>query len=132
MSLLKRGPSGAHVDEIEQDMGLEQLSLPLVKKVIDKMVKDKLLKRIGVNRFAVVSAVRSAGKETHEIVIERVNRGSAVVRVDNVLRCLMTPGEYDGPRQLIRKNMRFRAVADLQRIDGELYVRVKDITEILE
>jgi len=41
------------------------------------------------------------------------------------------PGDYDGPRSLIKKNSRFRAAAQLYRLEGTLCVRVKAVTEIL-
>lgn len=39
---------------------------------------------------------------------------------------------FEGPASLIRKNSRFKAVADLYRMNGVLRIRVKDVVQKLE
>jgi hypothetical protein len=52
--------------------------------------------------------------------------------VNGEWRARLTPEEYNGPKALIKKNSRFKATADLYRLDGTLCIRVKEVVEILD
>jgi Fanconi anemia group M protein len=80
--------------------------------------------------YVATAAVKPSGK-TFEVTIEKIVPGSAVVLIDDQWRARLLPEDYDGPRNLIKKNSRFRASAHLYRVEGVLHIRVKDVTEIL-
>ena len=46
-------------------------------------------------------------------------------------RARLIPADYNGPRNLIKKNSRFRASAQPYRVEGTLCIRVNEVTEIL-
>jgi Fanconi anemia group M protein len=130
MKLLERGASGAGFDQLASDLELEEASMAALKGAVGKLVKEGLATETSSGRYAATSAVKAAGK-TYEITVEKIIPGSAVVIVDDKWRARLMPGDYDGPRSLIKKNSRFRAAAQLYRVEGTLCVRVKAVTEIL-
>jgi len=132
MELLGRGSSGASISHFMSDMELETISLPVLKAAVGKMMKEGILTEVGIGKYAVTSAVESAGKKTYEITVEKIYSGKAVVTVNDEWRARLTPEDYNGPRGLMKKNSRFMAVADLYRIDGTLCIRIDEVTKILE
>ena len=55
----------------------------------------------------------------------------AVVIVNDKWRARLTPEDYTGPKALIKKNSRFKATADLYKMDGTLCIRVNEVVQIL-
>ena len=68
---------------------------------------------------------------TYEVVIEKIYPGVAVVRVNDKWRARLDPYDYNGPRSLIKKNSRFRAAAELYRMNGKLCIRIKEVIQTL-
>jgi len=132
MKLLERGVSGADMDRIASDMEYEGASLPILKATVEKMVKKGLITEIRKGHYAVTSAAKSAGQKVYELSIEKIYPGGAVLMVNDEWRARLTPEEYNGPKALIKKNSRFKATADLYRLDGTLCIRVKEVVEVLE
>ncbi|MHA1632108.1 MAG: helicase-related protein [Candidatus Freyarchaeota archaeon] len=132
LKLLERGVSGASFDQLLSDMEFEEASQQVVKAALGFMMKEGWVTEPVRGRYAATSAVKSAGRKTYEILVEKIYHGSAVVRVDDEWRARMTPEEYNGPRNLIKKNSHFRASAKLYRLNGTLCIRVKEVTEILD
>jgi len=132
MKLLERGVSGADMDQIASDMEYEGASLPILKATVEKMVKKGLIAEIRKGHYAVTSAAKSAGQKVYELSIEKIYPKGAVLMVNGEWRARLTPEDYNGPKALIKKNSRFKATADLYRLDGTLCIRVKEVVEILE
>jgi Fanconi anemia group M protein len=132
MKLLERGTSGADIDQIASDMEYEGASPPVLKATVEKMVKKGLITEIQSGKYAVTSAAKSADKKIYELAIEKIYPNAAVLMVNNKFRARLTPEEYNGPKALIKKNSRFKATADLYRLDGTLCIRVKQVVEILD
>jgi hypothetical protein len=132
MKLLERGISGADMDQIAFDMEYEGASLPIVKATVEKMVKKGLITEIRKGEYAVTSAAKSADEKVYELTIEKIYPNGAVLMVNDKFRARLTPGEYNGPKALIKKNSRFKATADLYRLGGTLCIRVKEVVEILD
>lgn len=132
MKLLERGVSGADMDRIASDMEYEGASLPILKATVVKMVKKGLITEIRKGHYAVTSAAKSVGQKVYELSIEKIYPGGAVLMVNDEWRARLTPEEYNGPKALIKKNSRFKATADLYRLDGTLCIRVKEVVEVLE
>ena len=63
--------------------------------------------------------------------VEKIYSGKAVVSVNDEWRARLTAEDYNGPRALIKKNSRFKAVADLYRAEGTLCIRIKEVTKVL-
>ncbi|MFH0897040.1 MAG: DEAD/DEAH box helicase [Candidatus Bathyarchaeota archaeon] len=130
MKLLKRGFNGASLDQIASDIDFEATSMPILKSAIGELMKEGLVTQIGLERYATSSPVKALPGETYEVTVEKIYTGIAVVRVDEKWRARLTPEEFNGPRNLIKKNSTFTAVGELYKMNGVLCLRVKNVTQI--
>jgi len=131
IKILERGVQGASLYQLASDMEFEATSIQVVKAALGKLMKEGLVTEISSGRYAAASAVKSTGRGTYEVTVEKIYPGVAVVRVNNKWRARLTPQDYNGPQALIKKNSRFRATAKLYRTDGVLCIRIRDVTEIM-
>lgn len=132
MKLLERGNAGADMNQITSDMEYEGASPPVLKATVEKMVKNGLVTEVRKGTYAATSAAKAAGQKVYELTIEKIYPNVAVILVDDKWRARLTPEEYNGPKALIKKNSRFKATADLYRLDGTLCIRIKQVIEILD
>jgi Fanconi anemia group M protein len=128
--LLERGVSGLSMDQLALEMEREGFNTKTVKGSIRKLISEQIVKEKSRGAYVATASMNPSGK-TFEVTIEKIVPGSALVLIDNQLRARLLPEDYEGPRNLIKKNSRFRASANLYRVEGSLYIRVKDVTEIL-
>ena len=131
LKLLERGASGIDLSQIMSEKKFGDVPFPVLKGSIGKMMKEGLVTEIESDRYAVTSSVKSVDKKAYEIAVEKIYPGSAVVRVNDKWRARMAPEEYNGPASLIKKDSRFKATADLYRMNGRLCVRVMEVTQRL-
>jgi len=68
----------------------------------------------------------------HEVSVERILPGHAVVFVDQKWRARLTPEDYRGPRSVLRKGVSFRAVGQLYRLNGVLCIRIDHVTGMVK
>jgi hypothetical protein len=132
LKLLERGASGADMNQIASDMECEGASLPVMKVTVEKMVKKGLITELPEHKYAVTPAAKSTNEKVYEITIEKIYPNEAVIMVNDKFRARLTPEEYNGPKALIKKNSRFKATADLFRLDGTLCIRIKEVIEKLD
>jgi Fanconi anemia group M protein len=131
VKLLEIGGTGADMDQIASDMEYEGASLPVLKATIEKMAKEGLVTEKGQGRYAVASAVRPAGEKTYDLTVEKIYPNIAIVIVNDKWRARLTPEDYNGPKALIKKNSRFKATAELYKMNGTLCVRVNEVVQVL-
>jgi Fanconi anemia group M protein len=128
--ILERGIAGVGRDRLVLETEREGISSSNLRARLQKLVKDGLITESATRRYLATSSLKSTGK-THEIKVEKIKRGYAIVNVDSVLSAILTPEDYEGPRNLIKKNSRFRASSILYSFRGTLYIRVNEIIEII-
>jgi len=131
LKLLERGASGSTIDQMLSDMEFEAVSIQVLKASLGTLMKEGLVSEAAPGVYAVASAVKKPPGRTYEVVIEEIYPGVAVVRVNDKWRARLDPYDYNGPRSPIKKNSRFRAVAELYRMDGKLCIRIKEVTQTL-
>ena len=131
MKLLERGASGATIDQILSDMEFDEASIQVLKASLGTLMKEGLVSEAAPGVYAVASAVKKPTGRTYEVVIEKIYPGVAVVKVNGKWRARLDPYDYNGPRNLIKKNSRFKAVAELYRMNGKLCIRIKDVIQTL-
>jgi len=129
--VLDSGLDGLTVEELEGDLNEEFSNEGIVKAAVDRL-KDEDQVRVEGNKILSRGAARAEGQaypddEIHEIFVEKVRQGRAVVEVDGKWRAILAPEEYEGPRNLIKKGKRFKAVSDLYSEDGKFRVWIKDV-----
>lgn len=114
------------------DFGNELEKGGVDKSVMQEAVKQLLISKqvnesggkifpLGVDDFA------SKKFDSHNFEVERVLVGGAVLMVDEKWRTILRPECYDGPRELIKKGIKFRAKADFYKLDGKLHARIHSI-----
>jgi Fanconi anemia group M protein len=130
LKLLKTGSSGVGINRLTSEMKLEEVSSPILKSAIEKLIKEGLITESKPRTFVTTASMKNKGK-TYEIAIEKIYPNSALVVVDNTWKAKLSPVNYNGPRSLIKKNSKFRALAQLYKLEGTLNIRVKEVIEIL-
>lgn len=130
LKLLETGNLGAGVDRLALGLELERDSTSIIKSAIEKLKKEKLITEKQPGTYVTTASLKAKGK-TYEISIEKILSGAAMVCVDKKWKATLTPEEYKGPSSLIKKSMKFRALAQLYKLEGILYVRVHEVLEIL-
>ncbi len=131
MKLLERGAAGANLNQIASDMEYEGASTAVLKTTIAEMMREDLITENGQGRYVVASSVKSAGEKTYDVTVEKIYPNVAVVIVNAKWRARLTPDEYNGPKALIKKNSKFKATANLYKMDGTLCIRVNEVVQIL-
>jgi len=132
MKLLEKGTEGLTVEQLMLDPELEWASPNVLKAALGMMVNEELIVEVEAGRYAVASAAKPKTGKVYEVEIEKIYPGSAVVLVNGKWRARLEPSDYEGPVSLIKKNSRFKAVADLYRMNGVLHIRVKDVVQKLK
>jgi len=123
--VLKSGSEGLPLDELTLNLGVDGIGPAVVKKAIDKLLSEKQVRVKGGRVFSMGAAMNFSGKkEVHSFEVLKVRLGEAVLLVDGELSAVLTPGEYDGPRQLLRKGSKFRAISELYTYEGSLHVKI--------
>lgn len=130
LKLLEKGRSGVRIDRLTIEMELEGVSTPILKSAIERLKKEDLITELKPTTYITTSSMKAKGK-TYEVLIEKIYPNSALVVVDNKWKAKLIPDDYNGPRSLIKKNSKFRALAKLYNLEGTLNIRVKEVTEIL-
>ena len=125
--ILEKGAMGLSDEELIQEMEEEGYSRIAVKAALSRLAKEKYL-RAEAGRSAIpLKNVPSA--VTRDIEVEKVLQGLAVVWVDDKWRARLGAEDYDGPRDLIRKGSRFKALCTLYHDRGTLCVRVRQVVQ---
>jgi Fanconi anemia group M protein len=129
LKLLEKGIAGADIDQLASEMETEGMTISTLRSAIGKLIKEGFVTKRNSGRYVATST--NLAVETHEVKIDKIIPGSAVVIVDGKWRARLMPTEFHGPRALIKKDSKFRASAQLYRVEGTLCIKVKGVTEIL-
>lgn len=129
LKLLENGQKGADIKQLSFDSEIEGTSSPIIKSAIEKMMKEGLIQKINHERYAVSSADKAAKGKTFDVKVEKIYPGSAVLIVNNKWRARLMPYNYNGPRNLIKKNSTFAVKGELYRMDGKLCIKISHVTQ---
>jgi ERCC4-related helicase len=133
IKLLEQGRSGATFEQLSAEMEFEGTSPHVLKAALTKLIKEDYATEPEQGKYAATSAAAAkADNKTYEVLIEKIYPGLAVVIVNDKWRARLIHEEYNGPRNLIKKNSRFRAKAELYRLKGTLCISVDEVTAILK
>ncbi|BBE42221.1 helicase-related protein [Conexivisphaera calida] len=126
--LLEAGEEGMGREEALMRAAEEGIEEAVAEAALERLVKGRMATRRG-DSYVASSAARAAesGEAGREVEIEKVLPGSAVVIVDGKWRARLEPGDFNGPRELIRRGSRFVASVYLYRSGGVLRIRVKEV-----
>jgi len=126
--ILEKGVSGVGMEKLLLDAKQERVSSSTLKGAIEKLIKDGMITESSSGRYLATSLLKSTGN-VHEIKVEKIQRGYAIVKVDDMLSATLTSEDYEGPRNLIKKNSKFKASSMLYSYQGSLCIRVTGVIE---
>ncbi len=129
MGVLRRGIDGLPVQEISKELEEEGFSKSAIAESIDRLEATGQIRRRG--DVLLPNTSKNGNLKTHTFEVEKVLPGKAILLVDGKWRSVLTPDQYNGPRELIRKGAKFSAEADLYQEDGKLHVRIISVDRIL-
>lgn len=122
---LKTGREGVSVEELNGELGGEGITPSAVRAAVDRLRDEDQVRMVGGMIYpAGVEVAKLRPRDVHTFEVERVLPGKAILSVDGKWHAVLMPGEYDGPRQLIKKGSRFRAAAKLYKLEGKLHARI--------
>ena len=135
MKAMKAGGRGLLVKELLDGSVLEGHSPSILKAAINHLEESNQIYNLGWDRIASVASMsplkEEEDKDVYEVEIEKILSGSAVCIINNKWRARLVPEEYEGPPNLIKTNMRFKAKGRLYHEGKTLCIQMQRVTEIL-
>ena len=99
----------------------------IILEALKKLEKQQVIK-IKNNRSITLNRLpnKSTGKE-YNIYVEKILPGKAYVLVNERWYELLNYYDYDGPRNLLKKGSKFKAIAELYTNGSDFCIRIKEI-----
>lgn len=141
--VMRSGREGSDTTDLLERALEEGWKAPAVKAAVSKLASSGDLMRPTPEKLMSPSSLalkddarRPKERGIHDIQIEKVYPGRAVVWVDEKWRARMEAVNFEGPQNLVKKNSRFLAKAELYHEntsngDRILCIKVKEIVQIL-
>ena len=128
MRILESGLIGLPNNQLYAEMEEEGYPKNIVEAALKKLGKRQHLTEDGGDR-ALLAIKNIPGAKLMTIEVEKILPGAAVVIVDGKWHARLEPSNYDGPRQLLKKNRSFKALCELYHDSGVLNVKVRQVVE---
>lgn len=128
IGVLRRGADGLPLQEVSRELEEEGFSRSAIEESIDRLEAAGQIRRRG---DVLLPGAGESESKTHIFEVEKVLPGKAILLVDGKWRSVLTPECYNGPKELIRRGVKFSAEADLYQEDGKLHVRIISVGQIL-
>jgi Fanconi anemia group M protein len=130
--VLKGGTEGVSFEELRAELEEEGIAPAVVQEATNKLLFSDQIREINGRLIpAGVELLESEGLRSHSFEVMQVLSGRAILLVDEKWRTVLAPEFYNGPRDLIKKGMKFKAAADFYRLDGKLHARIHAIETVL-
>lgn len=117
------GNSGLDIQLLQKKFHQEDVLINAALKMLEKFERIKITRG---KVFASENLVKIQG-QVYDIEVEKVVTGKAIVLVNSKWRAILNHYDYRGPRELIKKGRKFRAIGELYRDNDNLSIRVKQI-----
>jgi Fanconi anemia group M protein len=127
--ILEKGEIGISNIELIHEMEDEGYIANIVKAALSRLLKAKHVGNIAGKSIIQSRNIPSAS--LRDIRVEKVMTGLAVVWVDDKWRARLSAEDYDGPRDLVKKHARFKALSELYHDSGTLCVRVRQVVQTM-
>jgi ERCC4-related helicase len=134
MKVMKAGAKGILIEDLVEELALEGHPPNIVRAGINSLEKSDQIYKLGWDRIASVASMSSNEKEDkdeYEVEIEKILPGKAICIINDKWRARLVPEEYEGPPNLIKKSMRFKARGTLYHEGKTLCIQVQRVTQIL-
>jgi ERCC4-related helicase len=135
MKVMKTGAKGILIEDLLEELALEGYPPNIVRAGINSLEKSDQIYKLGLDRIASVASMSSLkekeDKDEYEVEIEKILPGRAICIINDKWRARLVPEEYEGPPNLIKKSMRFKAKGILYHEGKTLCIQVQRVTQIL-
>jgi ERCC4-related helicase len=125
--MLQEGEEGFDEALLYSEMGNQGLPKPAVAAALRVLLKGRYLSKPGDRVSLVVKDV--PGARPMSIEVEKVALGGADVVVDDKWSAWLESANYAGPRELMKKGKRFRALCELYDSAGVLNVNIRQVIQ---
>ncbi len=119
--VLKVGSEGTSVRTLTTEFEEDGINPGLISAAVNKLNDENQVKVFG-GRIVPAGVTSGTKKASHFFEVDKILSGKAILLVDGKWRAVLTPDQYDGPRQLLRRGNSFKAIAKLYKLDGKLHV----------
>jgi hypothetical protein len=127
MRMLQEGEGGFDEALLYSEMGAQGLPRPVVAAALRRLLKGRYLSN---PRDRVSLAVKNIpGTRQMSIEVQKVAQGGANVVVDDKWFAWLESANYAGPRELIKKGKRFKALCELYDSAGVLNVNIRQVVK---
>ena len=127
MRMLQEGAEGFDEELLYSEMEGQGLPRPVVAAALRKLLKGRYLSN---PKDRVSLAVKDIpGARPMSIEVEKVALGGANVVVDGKWSAWLESTNYDGPRELMKKGKRFKALCELYNSAGVLNVNIRQVIQ---
>lgn len=122
--LAKAGRRGIDVQLLYDNFHFEY---PVLLEALKKLEKLKRIERLDDGIVVIVDSLKESAGKTYDVFIEKVVQGKALVLINGKWHARLNHYDYEGPRDLLKTGLEFKAVGELYREDGLLNIRIKQI-----
>jgi len=128
VKLLEHGGK-AEVESLLSDLEVEGYSSALTEAALKKLLKER---RVFAPEIGAVAIPKACKGDEHEVSVEKILKGEAVVWVDGKWRARLQSEDYNGPRSILRKDACFKVIGKLYRMDGVLCLRIYQVIGLMK
>ena len=134
---MKAGSTGLLVEDLMDETFEEGITPAIVKAAIEKLEDTGHLRKVGWDRVATIASmptpkrIDTAERDAYEIMVEKIYPGKAVVLINDKWRARITAQEFEGPTNIIKKDVRFKARGILYHDGDTLCFRIQEVIQLL-
>jgi Fanconi anemia group M protein len=124
VELAKAGKRGIDIKILCNDLGFEYT---LLIEAIKKLEKLKRVEWLNEDTVVIADSLKKYSGKEYAVTIGKIFRGLATVMVDGKWHARLNYYDYDGPRELLKRGIEFRAIGELYHDAEALCIRIKQI-----
>jgi Fanconi anemia group M protein len=123
--LVRSGRAGLDFDSIGENIAVVDNSV--VIEALHRLEKLKRIEWLDDNTVVLIDNLKKISGKTYDVYVEKIVQGRALIMVNGKWRARLNHYDYEGPRDLLKKGGKFKAVGELYHGDGVLNLRIKQI-----
>ena len=123
--LVRSGRAGLDFDSIGENIAVVDNSV--VIEALHRLEKLKRIEWLDDNTVVLIDNLKKISGKTYDVYVEKIVQGGALIMVNGKWRARLNHYDYEGPRDLLKKGGKFKAVGELYHGDGVLNLRIKQI-----
>lgn len=123
--LVRSGRAGLDFDSIGENIAAVDNSV--VIEALHRLEKLKRIEWLDDNTVVLIDNLKKISGKTYDVYVEKIVQGRALIMVNGKWRARLNHYDYEGPRDLLKKGGKFKAVGELYHGDGVLNLRIKQI-----